>query len=399
MTCHCSIANGEAAVHCPIRDRMMTPHLLKKCKKGQLPVIDGSIPCIHRGQELRREECDTCKGKVLKKVYECSQYGECVLGPKPYKQIQNCGRKCPSYTQDLKAERALPAVVPNRIPEWTFITNQMHAQHATELIRYVPHNCTGIVGISRSGLPAATIIATTLNLPLWELSGRYGLRQLGSGSRTSGLTRKKGPFFVIDDSAYSGLAARNARKALHREDAILAVVYCRPEVKGVVDCYARLLSSPHFFEWNLFNNGIVHGNASDPRLRGGIGFDMDGVICEECPVNDQNDAAYRQWINTAAPRSIPRLIDIPLLATARIPSYEKETKAWLKRWNIRPRKLALYPAAVNRRSYQQVANHKAKAAKEAGVSVFVESSEVQARLIAKQAQIPVICTDTGEVYR
>lgn len=369
------------------------------------PVLKGlpMIPCEKRGRQLRTENCQTCKGKVAIKVFECDAYGECVLGTKPFKGRPNCHGGCAGFksgqVSGASPEHIRLPVLAKRIPEWTFITNVMHSHHATELIQYVPSDCKGIVGVSRSGLLAATIIATTLNLPLWELSGIHGLRPLGSGSRTNGLTRPSGPLFVVDDSAYSGLAARNARKAMKGQNAIFAVVYTRPEVAHNVDYYARQLPSPHLFEWNLFNNGIVHGNASDPRLRGGIGFDMDGVICEECSVNDQDHEAYRKWILNARPRSIPRLTDIPMLATARIPSYEKETRAWLSRWNIRPQKLALYPAAVNDRSYQQVADHKAKAVKEAGVSIFVESSEVQARLISKQAQIPVICTDTGEVYR
>jgi len=360
--------------------------------------------CKHQGRLLRTEACATCEGAVALKVYSCDQFGECTIAGKALHGRPVCA-SCPQrIAVDAPAHEPpppveLPALAAGAIPEWTFITSAMLAQHSLELVQYVPADCRGIAGVARSGLASATLLAATLNLPLWELSGQHGLRPIGSGSRTSGLTRQSGPLFVIDDSAYSGAAARNARKALLRENAILAAVYCRPEAASAVDCYARLLPSPHLFEWNLFNNGIVHGNASDPRLRGGIGFDFDGVLCEECPVDDQNHGKYSEWLQNARPRSIARLTDLPLIATARITRYESETRDWLRRWNIRPRRLDLFPAKENRRTPEQVAQHKAAAAQASRVSIFVESSGWQARRIHKLTGLPVICTDEGVVHR
>jgi hypothetical protein len=38
-------------------------------------------PCVHLGEELRREECPTCCGRVLIKVFVCARKGECTIDP------------------------------------------------------------------------------------------------------------------------------------------------------------------------------------------------------------------------------------------------------------------------------------------------------------------------------
>jgi len=37
-------------------------------------------PCRHLGEERRQSACQTCRGSVRIKVFECEQLGECVLG-------------------------------------------------------------------------------------------------------------------------------------------------------------------------------------------------------------------------------------------------------------------------------------------------------------------------------
>lgn len=44
------------------------------------PVKD--ISCIHRGEVLRLQECESCSGKRKLKIYSCALHGECYLGAK-----------------------------------------------------------------------------------------------------------------------------------------------------------------------------------------------------------------------------------------------------------------------------------------------------------------------------
>ena len=39
-----------------------------------------SVSCVHRGQETRRVDCETCRGHVQVKVFECDIHDECVIG-------------------------------------------------------------------------------------------------------------------------------------------------------------------------------------------------------------------------------------------------------------------------------------------------------------------------------
>ena len=45
--------------------------------------IDKTYPCVHRGDELRREPCPSCNGTVQVKVFNCAIeiIGECQIHP------------------------------------------------------------------------------------------------------------------------------------------------------------------------------------------------------------------------------------------------------------------------------------------------------------------------------
>lgn len=51
--------------------------------------------CIHRGDELRQQECQSCKGLVKVKVFSCSEFKECTIG-KVLPEIQCCSQ-CPAF--------------------------------------------------------------------------------------------------------------------------------------------------------------------------------------------------------------------------------------------------------------------------------------------------------------
>jgi len=41
--------------------------------------VDSGTECTHRGQQIRTQECDLCKGNVIVKVFECAIHGECSI--------------------------------------------------------------------------------------------------------------------------------------------------------------------------------------------------------------------------------------------------------------------------------------------------------------------------------
>lgn len=53
------------------------------------------VPCLHRGAEIRREECGACAGRVLVKIFACPLHGECS----PAKELSGvaCCAICTDY--------------------------------------------------------------------------------------------------------------------------------------------------------------------------------------------------------------------------------------------------------------------------------------------------------------
>jgi hypothetical protein len=60
-------------------------------------------PCVHLGEEVRRDPCPTCSGHVRVKVFSCAVHGECQAAAKlaGVKACQGCG--------EWQALEALPA--------------------------------------------------------------------------------------------------------------------------------------------------------------------------------------------------------------------------------------------------------------------------------------------------
>lgn len=56
--------------------------ICKGLPPGECVHRDGSPPdlsCAHRGEEIRREKCDSCGGNVIAKILSCALHGECSL--------------------------------------------------------------------------------------------------------------------------------------------------------------------------------------------------------------------------------------------------------------------------------------------------------------------------------
>ena len=47
------------------------------------PLRQGPLNCTHKGSEIGREACSSCRGHVVIKVFECALHGSCTL----HKQI------------------------------------------------------------------------------------------------------------------------------------------------------------------------------------------------------------------------------------------------------------------------------------------------------------------------
>jgi hypothetical protein len=258
-----------------------------------------------------------------------------------------------------------------------FVTTRQLVEDAAALAAKLPPNTAGIVGVARSGVIPASLIATQLHLPLWIFrQSMWDITSAGHGWRLADGDRK-GPLVFVDDTCMTGNSVRQARaiaaEQLPGREVLFTVLYRNPGAgNAAFDLWAHDLAHPHFLEWNLFNS--IHL----PRMA----FDFDGIFT----CDGTNDPLY-----------LPRRQTIRLVVTGRSEALRKPTQDWLKRWGISTQKLVMYPGPTPRDPLA-IARYKAEHFAKTRLRYFVESDPLQAAEIAKLTRKQVICPAAGKVF-
>lgn len=263
----------------------------------------------------------------------------------------------------------------------------------------VPRDVSLVVGIPRSGLLAANLLALYLNLPLVDidsfLEGRListGVRGEKRGLRETSVT---GRILVVDDSIYSGEAMEKARRKLSpiasKYQLYFCAVYGLPGTGRYADLVFHFLEAPRIFEWNIFG---------DNRLLETACLDIDGVLCRD-PSEAENDDGerYAQFLCNAEVRMVPK-VRVGTLVTSRLERYRPQTEAWLAANGINYNELVMLdlPDKASRIRLGCHANFKAaQYAKRQDSPLFVESAINQAEQIFKITGKPVYSVDTNEM--
>jgi uncharacterized HAD superfamily protein/adenine/guanine phosphoribosyltransferase-like PRPP-binding protein len=251
-----------------------------------------------------------------------------------------------------------------------------------------------VIGIPRSGLLAANLLALHLNLPLTDVEGYIAGRLLQSGHRKQSSQKSADidarhfrKVLVLDDSILSGKAMRKARQQLEQvkgdAELVFAAVYAAPSARSEVDFYFEEVADPRVFEWNF-----MHHLAVMPKSC----IDIDGVLCHD-PTEDQNDDGplYRKFIEEARPLLIPS-VPVGWLVTSRLEKFRAETEGWLRKHGVDYKNLIMLdlPDKESRLAAMAHAPFKAKIYKQADAILFVESNHAQAIEIAAIAGKPVL---------
>jgi uncharacterized HAD superfamily protein/hypoxanthine phosphoribosyltransferase len=255
-------------------------------------------------------------------------------------------------------------------------------------IHRIPRDIDLVIGIPRSGLLAANLIALYLNCDLTDIDGLCAGRILSPGKRIAGPRRvaDKKHILVVDDSIDSGQAMRLARSkvdiaSLNCRVSYLAV-YSSARQCGDVDIQLEHCRHPRVFQWNLMH----HARMSRAAL------DIDGVLCVD-PTDEQNDDGdrYLEFLRNAAPLHIPT-VPVHALISSRLEKYRSETEQWLARHGVRYRELHLLdlPSKEDRIRLKAHGEHKARVLRTLDVDIFVESEHNQATYIARNSGKPVI---------
>tara|TARA_A100001515_G_scaffold7206_1_gene6131 strand:- start:6840 stop:7856 length:1017 start_codon:yes stop_codon:yes gene_type:complete len=277
--------------------------------------------------------------------------------------------------------------------EADYITNSQLIKDCKDLLlpKIANLNLKGVIGIPRSGMFPASMIAMWLNLPMYYLDTLGSPQPLSAASRFGGIRMLKykgsnGSFLVVDDTIYNGKAMKNFMPRI-LEDIYTCSVYVRPESEFKPDFYARELKAPHLLEWNLFNCTYIEYAL----------LDFDGILCPNVPQEDCKDEdKYIDYISTVEPfyHRIPKTKCVGIV-TARLEKYRAITEAWLKRHGINYGFLEMYPTEKkdirDKNHIEESSTFKAKIFKRSHAKFFIESEIAEATRIKEKSGKFVVC--------
>jgi uncharacterized HAD superfamily protein len=256
-----------------------------------------------------------------------------------------------------------------------------------KLAQSLPADIQLIVGIPRSGLLAASLLALFKNCQLTDLDQFLAQKVIQGGARLRDTTlSNSATVLILDDSISTGAEMSRVRKLVASrqipQTILYGAVFATQKTARLVDVYAELLEQPRVFEWNFMHHKLL-ANAC---------VDFDGVLCND-PTTAENDDGkeYRKFLAEAKPLYQPTR-EIGWIVTSRLEKYRAETVQWLKDYSIHYRELRMLqlPTAEERRRLNCHAQFKAEQFIQTGASWFIESNAKQAAEICQKSGKDVI---------
>ncbi len=279
----------------------------------------------------------------------------------------------------------------------SFVNVDQASLWTLEWIQSFPQRYDLIVGVPRSGMLIASLIALKLGRPLTTpdlfQQGRYWKSQedknpaeLGNNSR----------ILLVDDSIDSGRSMQEAVDAIRAIDSDIEVtracLIATEASKSAVDLYHKVITPPRTFEWNL-----LHRKVASHLPRGRLAVDLDGVLCANLPPGvDGDENLYLQALSRANPYMIPSF-DVDAIITCRLEKYRPQTEEWLQKHRVRYGELLMWdlPSKAERRD--RFEQHKVKQLLRVKPDMFWESNWDQAQSIWSETRIPTLCVDRMEL--
>ncbi len=371
-------------------------------------ILASRAGCVHRGKELRREECPSCTTYVELKIFECEKHKECCID-KTVEGVMSC-----SGCNDFEAKREIatrsvtlipptqsnPSFIYEKGSDVEYVSLAQRGRDIQKLVSMLPVSTSRIIGIARSGLAVATDVAMLMHRPLSSFDQQTGtLTDLGRGWRLTGHVQDTGPVVIIDDTVMTGNSFKQVLPILREvhPTAVSAAIYVNPAAEIKPEIWVRDLKHPHILEWNLFNSVMT------PQCA----FDMDGVLCEDCtPEEDDDGPRYAEFLRDVRPKFYVRRVPLSLVVTARASKYEKQTRDWLARHGFSIEQLVMGPwKNPVERSRADIAQFKSDAFKKFSAQkrllkppMFVESDPSQAERIARLSGGVVVCPTSERCY-
>ena len=283
-----------------------------------------------------------------------------------------------------------------------FITYNQLCDDVVRNIHRIPHDVDLIVGVPRSGLLLADIIALYMNKPITDIDGLLSGNYFDSGTTKSKIGWPKSfedvsSILVVEDSVCTGLSIGKVKERIANKlpdvHVYYIAAYVTPNNIESVDLFFREIEYPRLFEWNFLHQKSIMEKAC---------FDIDGVLCVD-PSPSQNDDGdeYVKFILNAPEKLIPSC-KIGYIVTSRLEKYRTYTEAWLAKQGIIYDELIMLDGitAEQRRKLNSHAEFKSTVYKQLKDStIFIESDDTQAKKIRELTGKDVFCINSRQFYR
>ena len=249
-----------------------------------------------------------------------------------------------------------------------------------------------VVGIPRSGVIPAYMIALYLNIPVCLLDDFINNNRITHGDHRQVKSGVEFPhdatnILLVDDSYNTGGSLKGKLEIIPERlngKVKTMAVFSSSDVSNL-DFYLEIVPLPRAFEWN-----IMHHNKIIPRSC----FDIDGVLCED-PTEEQNDDGekYIDFIRNATPKYIPTY-SIKTIVTSRLEKYREDTVEWLNNNGVKYEKLVMLEGytADERKKAGVHGSFKAEEYRKDEYTLFFESNLNQSYEISRLTNgKPVYC--------
>lgn len=282
-----------------------------------------------------------------------------------------------------------------------FITYKELNSDILNNIYKIPRDVDVVVGVPRSGVMLASIIALYLNKPIVDLDGFLSgrLSSCGFTKNREGIVEsfeQISKVLVVEDTVDSGRSMIITKDKLEKlnlnVEYIFLAGYVKRNSEDLVDIKFDCIEDERVFEWNYLHNSLLKKAC----------VDIDGVLCED-PTNEENDDGekYINFLKTAKIKLKPTR-RIGYLVTSRLEKYRPETEYWLDKNGIQYDHLIMMnlSSALERQKLGNHAEFKANQFKNIkNASWFIESNDEQAREISLRTKKLVYCVNSQICYK
>lgn len=255
-----------------------------------------------------------------------------------------------------------------------------------------------VVGVPRSGMIPAYMIALALNVNCVDLQSFISNAKVSKGTTRPGRKELLNAWdaksiLLVDDSILSGKSMLLSLGKIPKEypgGITTLAVYSSQHKRCDIDMFLEYVSFPRAFEWNIFHHGLLS--------RACVG--MDGVLCvAPSEIKGNESIRYKDFLKNVKPYIVP-VCKVHSIVTSRLEIYREQTERWLAEQEVEYENLIMLDEnnQTGTIGYEVGVNHKANYYKESGLDFFIESKEAHAKNIFRITGKPVFCVKNNVMY-